>query len=84
MHGINFSQKSDIFSLGCVLYEMCMLRRPYYENEEKTPKPPVTGDYSPELKRLIMDCMAINPSSRIDTKTLCTRFRQLQRVHEGK
>jgi NIMA (never in mitosis gene a)-related kinase len=72
----NISQKSDIFSLGCVLYEMCMLRRPY-KNEKKTTKPLVEGDYSTDLKSLIRDCMAINPSNRINTETLRTRFQLL-------
>jgi serine/threonine protein kinase len=70
------SEKSDVFSLGCTMFEVCELRRAY-----NTPKkhfvPQMVGNYSNDLKQLITDCMAINPADRPTISELHKRFSTL-------
>jgi serine/threonine protein kinase len=71
-----YSAQSDIFSLGCVMFELCELRRPY-NTRAKTSVPSMRGPSSRELKELISDMMSLNPSSRPTTETLYRRFKQI-------
>ena len=58
--------------MGVMLYEMCMQKLPFdgenpfiiYKRIVKGAYDPVTGPYSPEMKKLIKECLTVDPSQR--------------------
>ena len=67
-----YDYKSDIWSLGCVLHEMCTLKHAFTANDLralvfkilKNEAPPIPGIYSPDLQRLITACLDKDPENR--------------------
>ncbi|XP_036760759.2 serine/threonine-protein kinase Nek3-like isoform X1 [Manis pentadactyla] len=76
-----YNNKSDIWSLGCVLYELCTLRHPFQANSWKSlilkicqgSVSPVPSHYSCELQHLIKQVFKKNPSQRPSATTLLSR-----------
>ncbi|KAK4219089.1 putative g2-specific protein kinase [Rhypophila decipiens] len=73
-----YTLKSDIWSLGCIIYELCTREPPFnakshFQLVQKikegrvAPLPPC---YSTELSAVIKDCLRVNPDKRPDTATL--------------
>lgn len=73
-----YTLKSDIWSLGCIIYELCAREPPFnakthFQLVQKikegkiSPLPPA---YSPELTAVIKDCLRVNPDRRPDTAAL--------------
>jgi NIMA (never in mitosis gene a)-related kinase len=71
--GYNF--QSDIWSLACILYEMAVLRSPFYEDKLKPVglqkkilaldyKPLSTKQFSTELCLLVSKCLVLDPEQR--------------------
>lgn len=69
--------KSDIWSLGCILYEMAALHSPFsgenmnlpilIEKIERCEYPELRDDvYSPELREVVRACLNLNPELRPD------------------
>ncbi|XP_063002477.1 serine/threonine-protein kinase Nek8 [Elgaria multicarinata webbii] len=84
--GKPYNQKSDIWALGCVLYELASLKRAF----EAANLPalvlkimsgtfaPISDRYSPELRQLILNLLNLDPSKRpqlneIMAEALCAR-----------
>src|SRR5271154_2329520 len=73
-----YTLKSDIWSLGCIIFELCAREPPsnaksHFQLVQKIKEgkvgslPPV---YSQELGDVIRDCLRVNPDRRPDTAAL--------------
>jgi NIMA (never in mitosis gene a)-related kinase len=73
-----YTLKSDIWSLGCIMYELCAREPPFnakthYQLVQKIKEgkvAPLPEMYSPELMGTIKDCLRVNPDRRPDTSQL--------------
>ncbi|PMD27907.1 kinase-like protein [Hyaloscypha hepaticicola] len=73
-----YTLKSDIWSLGCIIYELCTRNPPFHGNSHvqlfqsiKSGKvSPLPSVYSPDLYAVIKDCLTVNPDRRPDTAAL--------------
>jgi NIMA (never in mitosis gene a)-related kinase len=60
-----YGSPSDVWSLGCILYEMCYLRPPFqgkdlnelYKNVQRGEYEPIPKIYSRELEQIIQSCL---------------------------
>jgi NIMA (never in mitosis gene a)-related kinase len=67
-----YNQKSDIWSLGCILYEMVTLRHAFDANSMKGlvlkilrgNYPPIPSNYSKEMNEIISDMLIKDPLKR--------------------
>jgi beta-lactam-binding protein with PASTA domain/predicted Ser/Thr protein kinase len=84
--------RSDIYSLGCVLYELLAYRPPFtgdtpvaiaYKQVNEMPVPPsqVNPDVPPRLDAVVMKCMAKNPANRY--RDAAELMADLDRVRKG-
>ncbi|KAF3768574.1 kinase-like protein [Cryphonectria parasitica EP155] len=73
-----YTLKSDVWSLGCIIYELCTRQPPFnakshYQLVQKIKEgkvAPLPNVYSSELSAVIGDCLRVNPDRRPDTATL--------------
>ncbi|KAL1887329.1 G2-specific serine/threonine protein kinase [Sporothrix stenoceras] len=73
-----YTLKSDIWSLGCIIYELCAREPPFnakshYQLVQKIKEgklAPLPVVYSPELCAVVRDCLKVNPDRRPDTAQL--------------
>ena len=73
-----YSYKSDVWALGCILYEMCALQQAWsgsnllglvYKIVQET-YPPVPDRYSAELKRLVGQLLSKEPDGRPELRQI--------------
>jgi NIMA (never in mitosis gene a)-related kinase 2 len=93
-----YSVASDIWSLGCLIYELCTLSPPFNArshielfNKIKVGKyPPLPPVYSAELQKVISGCLQTNPNARPDTShflnlpIVCVMRKQHEAVQLGR
>ncbi|XP_060050871.1 serine/threonine-protein kinase Nek3 isoform X2 [Erinaceus europaeus] len=76
-----YNNKSDIWSLGCILYELCTLKHPFQANSWKSlilkicqgSMNPLPSHYSYEIQQLVKQMFKKNPSHRPSATTLLSR-----------
>ncbi|XP_070685305.1 serine/threonine-protein kinase Nek3 [Pempheris klunzingeri] len=86
-----YNNKSDVWSLGCVLYELCTLRHPFQASSWKSlifkvcrgAYPPLPNHLPYELQYLIKQMFKTNPKDRPSLHTVLTshRISKLLRTH---
>ncbi len=78
--GHGYDTKADIWSLGCILYELCTLRRPF-EGESlasiiqkvlNSAYEPINGNYSAALRSFVDSMLRKDPSERPNAQELLT------------
>ncbi|XP_026155000.1 serine/threonine-protein kinase Nek3 [Mastacembelus armatus] len=86
-----YNNKSDVWSLGCVLYELCTLRHPFQASSWKSlilkvcrgAYPPLPKHLPYELQYLVKQMFKTNPKDRPSLHTILTSHRvsRLLRSH---
>jgi len=75
LHGAGYDMRSDVWSLGCVLYELAMLRSPFKSDQQlslydlfvrisKGQYPPLQDTVSAEFRDLVSRMLHLEPSKR--------------------
>ncbi len=95
VRGYGVDSRSDIFSLGCILYEAATHRQPFRGNSAVDtfhkiayePPPPMTDadpPVTPELQRLIRKSLAKDPDERYQSaKEIAIDLREIRREYES-
>lgn len=73
-----YTLHSDIWSLGCIMYELCMKEPPFnakthfdlIQKIKLGKTAPLPAIYSDELKNVISTCLRVDPTKRPDTAQL--------------
>ena len=73
-----YTLHSDIWSLGCVMYELCARTQPFnakthfhlIQKIKEGRIDPLPSMYSPDLQNAIKSCLNVNPLKRPDTASL--------------
>lgn len=73
-----YTLHSDIWSLGCVMYELCAKTQPFnakthfhlIQKIKEGRVDPLPAIYSPDLQHAIRSCLNVNPLKRPDTASL--------------
>lgn len=59
-----YNEKVDVWSLGCVILELCSLHKP------KPRDPIILEAYSPQLASILRNCLTVSPDDRISSARL--------------
>ena len=73
-----YNHKSDVWALGCILYEMCVMRHAFDANSINAlaskiirgDRAQLAGAFSPKLKELVGVMLDVNPSNRPSVKDI--------------
>ncbi|KAM9662645.1 serine/threonine-protein kinase Nek1 isoform 9-T13 [Morphnus guianensis] len=85
-----YNNKSDIWALGCVLYEMCTLKHAFEAGNMKNlvlkiisgPFPPVSVHYSYDLRNLLSQLFKRNPRNRPSVNSILEKNFIAKRVEK--
>ena len=86
-----YDYKCDIWSIGCIIYELCTLAPPFratnlrdlYRNIKKGYYDPISEQYSDELKTVIKWMLNTNPSQRKSAKEIYDSNIIQKKIKEG-
>ncbi|GMH82375.1 hypothetical protein TL16_g09234 [Triparma laevis f. inornata] len=88
LRGSGYDWKSDVWSLGCLLYELACLKSPFksvglnlyslFQKISKGDYKELPGQYSDELKRLAYAMISTEPGDRPDLETVCEVARTMK------
>ena len=77
LRGESVDPTADIFSLGCILYEMVTARRPFHRDsgaatiaailKDSLPREELSGTVPPEFQRIVEGCVEKTPSLRFQS-----------------
>ena len=82
LKGNGYDWKSDVWSLGCIVYELACLRSPFKRDDEKMSLydlfqtiskgeyPPLPTHYSPELNQIVSCMIQVLPQNRLSTENI--------------
>ena len=88
--------KSDVWSLGCISYELCEFKSPFRNDNEKMSLmdlfnnitkgdfKPISTRYSQELRDLISHMIVLDPSRRADSATVYAKATEVLNVLQDK
>ena len=84
LQGKGYDWKSDVWSMGCIAYELCMLRSPFRQDDKenlslydlfqritKGQFPPLNDKYSPELRGIVEGMLKLDPDQRLSIDMVC-------------
>ena len=85
-----YNSKSDIWSLGCVFYELIMLTTPFkgktmkdlYEKVKKGEYPPIPNFFSPKFQIIIDRILKIRPEERPDAEEILKMPEIVDKINE--
>ena len=87
--------RSDVWSLGCIVYEMCEMRSPFRNDDEKMSLmdlfnnitkgeyKPISYKYSEELRGIVQEMIVLDPQKRCDTRRVIEAYQVWKEGQKG-
>ena len=84
-----YDARSDVWALGCLVYELAMLSPPFLANDmaglaakvKTAPAPRVSKHYSEDLQALVAAMLSKDPKGRPDVRTILASPAVVSRMH---